>query len=197
MTPDELSAVCAAIDAENASDPNLVDWRGESVPKEILHAERATYWLSRRDPDASPAQRIAARAHHLRRWTRPRADYPDGRRGYLKWRADAKVAQAAELATLLAEHSVDEAIAQHAAALVAKERGADAAGVADAAVHEDVLCLVFFEQQAVAVAEQLGATASERVVSRTLAKMTAEGRALLGEINMPDALRSMIDHADA
>ena len=190
MEPAALAVVLSAIDAVNAEDPNQIIWDGRRGPKEVLHAERATQWLARRDPHATAAQQIAARAHHLRRWTRPRSDYPDGRRGYLKWRADAKVAQAEELAELLAANDVAPDVIDDATALVAKARTApEPAG----AVHEDVLCLVFFEQQAVAVAEQLGAEASERVVSRTLAKMTPEGRGLLAEIDMPDALRDLID----
>lgn len=45
-------------------------------------------------------------------------------------------------------------------------------------VHEDALCLTFFELQGAATVEQLGDKAPA-VVERTLAKMSDEGRRLL------------------
>ena len=41
----------AAIDAANAADPNTIDVRGETRPKEQAHAELMTEWLVRLDPD--------------------------------------------------------------------------------------------------------------------------------------------------
>ncbi len=71
---DRVAAAIAAIDAANAEDPNLIDDRGTPRPKELVHAERMTSWLERLAPDADDAQRLAARAHHFRRWTSPRSD---------------------------------------------------------------------------------------------------------------------------
>jgi hypothetical protein len=69
----------AAIDAANAEDPDCIEFRGETRPKELVHAELMTGWVRRLAPDASEAQMLAARAdHHLRRWVVPRATYPEG-----------------------------------------------------------------------------------------------------------------------
>lgn len=78
----------AAIDAANADDPDTLVWAGEERPKEQLHAELMTRWVRRLDPEATEAQLLAARAHHLRRWALPRGEYPEGRAGYLRWRKD-------------------------------------------------------------------------------------------------------------
>ena len=83
---DRLARVIAAIDAANADDPETIEVRGEVRPKEQAHAEMMTEWVRRLDPGAVDAQLIAARAHHLRRWSIPRGSYPDGRSGYLRWR---------------------------------------------------------------------------------------------------------------
>ncbi|HVJ97293.1 MAG TPA: DUF4202 family protein, partial [Acidimicrobiia bacterium] len=83
---EQVQAAWAAIDAANREDPTIVTVRGRTGPKEILHAELVTAWLDRLRPDASDALLLAARGHHLRRWTMPRATYPAGRAGYLKWR---------------------------------------------------------------------------------------------------------------
>ena len=91
----------AAIDAANADDPNTIEVRGEVRPKEQAHAELMTEWLERLDPEATDAQHLAARAHHLRRWSRPRSDYPEGRAGYLRWRTALKKQHAEEVASIL------------------------------------------------------------------------------------------------
>ena len=43
-------------------------------------------WVGLLLPEASEELRLAARAHHIRRWQRPRSTFPEGRGGYLRWR---------------------------------------------------------------------------------------------------------------
>lgn len=168
-----VAAAIAEIDRRNAGDPETVVVDGVARPKEVVHAERMTHWLGVLDPDASAAQQIAARAHHLRRWVSPRSTYPEGRAGYLRWRADAKRRQAAEVAELLEGLGADAAIVDHVRRIVAKE------GLAtDSAVqtHEDALCLVFLEsQQYDALTDQLGEDHMVEVLRRTAKKMSARG----------------------
>src|SRR5690242_8086915 len=102
MPSDRLAAALAAIDAANADDPNVLVVDGVERPKEQAHAEMMTAWVQRLDPDADDVQLLAARAHHLRRWTRPRSDYPDGRSGYLRWRTALKAQHADEVGEILA-----------------------------------------------------------------------------------------------
>ena len=65
---DRFARAVAAIDDANADDPNTITVDGVERPKELAHAEMMTDWVRRLDPDASNAQLLAARAHHLRRW---------------------------------------------------------------------------------------------------------------------------------
>jgi len=192
-----FDAAIAAIDAANSLDPNLVDDGGVLRPKELVHAERMTSWLMRLDPDADEAQRLAARAHHFRRWTSPRTDYPKGRAGYLRWRRDARARHASEVDALLAECGVDPAVRADTARIVSKD-GAPRRGLAaDPRVqtHEDALCLVFFELQGLSTASLLGdRTAS--VVAKTLAKMSAAGRAHLADADIDPTVRAVIGGAD-
>ena len=86
---DELSkfeAAVALIDAANGADPNVMRYGGTDHPKELLHAQLLTRWLETLRPDAPEALRLAARGQHIRRWEHPRAEYPEGRTGYLRWR---------------------------------------------------------------------------------------------------------------
>ena len=73
-----LTRALAAIDAANGADPDHLVVDGEERPKEVVHAERVTHWLGRLVDDPAPEQLVAARAHHLRRWS-ARSGSPRGR----------------------------------------------------------------------------------------------------------------------
>ena len=179
---DLVAAATARIDAANAIDPRQVadprNATGDGVPimrpMELVHAERMTHWLSILAPDASPAQRIAARAHHLERWMTPRSDAPEGRAGYLTWRAAARERHARRATELLTELGVDALLCSEVADIVAKRLPT---GSAAAQTHEDALCLVFLELQGAATLSQLGPKA-DRVLERTVSKMSVRAREL-------------------
>ncbi len=78
----------ARFDAAHAEDPNTEWVDGQAHPKELVYVERLTAWLAHLAPDAPESVRFATRCQHIRRWTMPRSDYPAGREGYLRWRAD-------------------------------------------------------------------------------------------------------------
>jgi hypothetical protein len=164
----------AAIDAANADDPDRIVVDGESRPLQQSLGRAAAAWGDRLDPDATPAQRLAARAHHLRRWERPRSDYPEGRAGYLRWRRDAKVRHAADVGDLLAAEGWDDATIAEAQRLVRKEGLGTVPAVQ---VHEDAVCLAFLAIQLDAAAELMGEEKTVDVLRRTAAKMSPEGLA--------------------
>lgn len=160
------------IDTANAEDPEVVTYRGVSGPRALLHGRLASEWVERLDPDASDAQLIAARAHHFRRWTHPRRDYPAGRDGYLRWRRDAKAAHASEVAALLEEAGCDVGTVRRVSEIIRKERRPADPVVQ---VHEDALCLVFLETQLEGVLGDLGSERCRVILDRTAAKMSGAG----------------------
>ncbi|MGQ0832316.1 MAG: DUF4202 domain-containing protein [Microthrixaceae bacterium] len=181
-----------AIDARNAADPVTITVAGEARPKELAHAEMMTAWVQRLDPDATPEQLIAARAHHLRRWSIPRDTYPEGRAGYLRWRTALRKQHAAEVASLLAEVGYDAAAVERVRAIVNKEGlGSDPA----VQVHEDALCLVFLETQLADTAERLGDDKIVDVIRKTAAKMSQRALELAGELPMRPADRALVQRA--
>lgn len=192
IAPATVDRALAAIDRVNAEDPVLVTLDGVARPKEVVHAERATHWLGVIDPDASVAQRLAARAHHLRRWVSPRRDYPEGRSGYLRWRTDQKRRQAAETATLLRDVGIEVATVDRVAAIVAKQRQATDP---DVQTHEDVLCLVFLEIQLDDVAARLGDDHTVEVLRKTAAKMSERGLAATAHIEFSEHGRRLLETA--
>lgn len=167
-----LLAAVEAIDELNAEDPTRVTWQGATFPKELLHAQRVTFWLLQLDPGADACQQVAARAHHLRRWAVPRATYPAGRAGYLRWRRDQKLRHAQEVATLLEDlawTSDDIASVQE---IVRKDGlGADTADVR-VQHHEDALCLTFVEMQLADVLEAMGEERTIALLRKTFRKVS-------------------------
>jgi hypothetical protein len=187
-----LADAIAAIDAANAGDPNTIEVRGAVRPKEQAHAELMTEWLERLDPDASDAQRLAARAHHLRRWTRPRQDYPDGRAGYLRWRTALKKQHAAEVGDILAAVGYDGDTIDRTQRIIRKEGlGSDA----QVQTHEDALCLVFLETQLAELVDAQGHEKMVDIIQKTAAKMSDGARALVADLPMRDGDRALVARA--
>ena len=201
MTDDDSTArsercrrAIAAIDAANAEDPNRITWRGEQHVKELLHAELMTDWVQQLDPDADELQLIAARAHHLRRWERPRSDYPEGRAGYLRWRAAAKRFHADEVAGLLRPLGYSDDEIDRVGAIVRKEGLASDPAVQ---THEDALCLVFLATQLDDVAGRLGEDETVAVLAKTLPKLSAKGVAAAKNLPLGDWGRELLGRAQA
>lgn len=192
---DRFARTIAAIDAANADDPHTIELRGEVRPKEQAHAELMTDWVRRLDPSADDAQLLAARAHHLRRWSVPRSSYPDGRAGYLRWRTGLRKQHAAEVAVLLADAGYDEATIARVQTIINKV-GLNKAGADPAVqVHEDALCLVFLETQLAATVDQLGDDKMIDVIQKTAAKMSPSALAQVAEIPMRDGDRALLARA--
>lgn len=172
--PTRLDQALAAIDEANAGDPNVLVIDGVERPKEQVHAELMTAWVRRLDPDPDEPQLLAARAHHLRRWTLPRTDYPDGRKGYLRWRTALKAQHATEVGSILSGVGYERDVIDRVGSIIRKEHLATDAVVQ---THEDALCLTFLQTQFEELAERLGPDKTVDVVRKTLAKMSEQGRA--------------------
>lgn len=190
--PALVATVLDAVDRANAEGPESVTVDGIVRPKEVVHAERMTYWLHVLDPDPTSAQRIAARAHHFRRWAVPRVDYPEGRAGYLRWRRDQKARHVREVGDLLVDLGADGDLVARVGVIVAKEGlGRDP----QVQTHEDALCLVFLEQQFADLATQLGDERTVEVLRRTAAKMSPAALSLASGLPMSPQGRGLLERA--
>lgn len=190
--PDRLRRALGRIDEANAADPNEAVVGGERGPRELLVGRRVCEWIGLLDPSASDEQLIAGRGHHLRRWTRPRSDHPEGRAGYLRWRTAAKRAHAEEVAAIVADVGYDPEVADDVAAIIRKEHLATDARVQ---VHEDALCLTFLETGLDDLAGRLGDDHVVEVLRKTAAKMSAPAIALAVELPLTDRERDLLDRA--
>jgi hypothetical protein len=189
VSSDPFAAAIAAIDAANADDPHTIVVEGRRRPKEQAHAEMMTEWVLTLDPDADEPQLLAARAHHLRRWVVPRSSYPDGRSGYLRWRADAKRRHAEEVGTILRDCGYDEAAIARVEQIVRKEH---LRTDPDVQTHEDALCLVFLQTQLGELFEQLTPEKAVEVLGKTIAKMSDAGRARARDLALTEEHRALV-----
>ncbi len=189
---DRVARAHAAIDAVNAEDPHTLFVRGERRPKEQAHAEMATAWIPRLVAEPSDALLVAARAHHIKRWTIPRADHPAGRKGYLVWRKALQKVHADTVGEILAQQAWPEDEIVRVRDLVMKRGlGRDA----EAQAFEDALCLVFLETQLEGVAEQLDEDHTVDVLRKSMKKMSAEAIDLAVGLPLDPHGRALLERA--
>lgn len=191
MSPssERFERAIAAIDAANSGDPNTIFVRGVERQKEQAHAELMTEWVSSLDPAATEEQLLAARAHHIRRWSVPRDAYPEGRAGYLRWRRDLQRQEAAEVAEIMAGTGYGAESIDRVQSIIRKERLASDPMVQ---LHEDALCLVFLETQAADFAAEHGEELTVEVLAKTLRKMSRRGIEAAGSLDLPFAVRDLL-----
>jgi hypothetical protein len=178
-----------AIDAANADDPNRIEVRGVTLPKEQAHAAMVSEWVKRLRPDAPEALLLAAHAHHIRRWMIPRDSYPPGRQGYLDWRRKLHEFHAAELRRILVEEGYDEATIALAESMVRKRHLHTDPNVQSL---EDALCLVFLETQLDEIASRLDEAKVIDVVRKTLRKMSARAISEVASLPLSGRARELL-----
>ena len=138
-----------------------------------------TAWVERLRPDAGEALLLAARAHHLRRWAIPRDSYPEGRKGYLRWRRDLEDRHAVEAGEILRDAGYDAATVERVGDIVRKR---NLARDADVQTFEDALCLVFLETQFSDLAARTEADHMVEITRKTLKKMSEPAKAIALEL---------------
>lgn len=192
---EKLKTVLAAIDAANAHDPNLEqDDKGE-VPAALLYGGRMTAEAVRLfGGDVSEVFQIAARGQHIERWKLKRADYPEGRAGYLTWRRDQGRAHADRLAGLMADAGYDADDCARVGVLLRKE------GIkrdVEVQMFEDTICMVFLRHYFADFAAKHDDAKVVDIVAKTARKMSAEMQArVLKEFDLPEALAAAVQGAE-
>jgi GNAT superfamily N-acetyltransferase len=165
-----LDDAIAEIDRLHTQDP---------AQRELGYAQRMTHWLERLDANPDPLLRIAVRAQHLQRWLRPRADYPVGRTGYLKWRRDAAAHHAELVAAAMRTHGFADAEIERVIGLV-KKRGIGRDP--DAQTLEDCACLTFLETELAAFVQKHPQPKGAEILDKTWRKMSSTAQRLAQEL---------------
>lgn len=189
---DALDRARELVDAAHAADPNRAPG---GRPAELVYADRMEAWVARLAPDAPPLLRLAARCQHLERWSVPRATFPGGRAGYLKWRQSLYVKQAARARELLLQAGIGQADAAEVATWVSKTALKTNPGTQ---ALEDAACLVFLENEIGAFAAQHADYPREKFVSilrKAWSKMSPGGRELALGLALPPAIAALVREA--
>ena len=182
----------ARFDRANAEDPNHERVDGVDTPKELVYARRMSERLARFEPDASEPLRLAVRSQHVRRWTIPRAEFPDGREGYREWRTRLAAFHAKTAGAILRDLGYESDVVARVESLLRKEGlKADA----DAQTLEDVACLVFLEHQAATFASQHEEAKLLDILRKTWRKMSERGRAAALDLKLAPAVRVLVERA--
>ncbi len=187
-----MEAALNRFDEANAEDPIIETVDGEEVPKELVYGHRMSARLERFAPDAPETVQLAARAQHIRRWEVPRASYPEGRAGYLKWRTDLNKRHADIAAGVLRDVGYDEKTIERVRTLLRK-RGLKTD--ADVQLMEDVICLVFLEHYFHDFAQKHDEDKLIAIVQKTWNKMTDKAHAEALQIDYAPADLAVIQKA--
>jgi hypothetical protein len=186
-----FEATIAAIDAANGEDPRKVEGRAF----ESVYAERMTACLAANYPEASDLLKIAARAQHLRRWEIPRADYPEGRRGYNDWRRACRAHHAALAGKIMRANGYDDAAIDHVGALIRKEQ---LKKDPESQALENVAAVVFLEHYFDDFLAKYAGYDDDKIIDilgKTLCKMSPRGHAAALALPLPDRARALVSAA--
>ncbi|MGO1431343.1 MULTISPECIES: DUF4202 domain-containing protein [unclassified Halomonas] len=191
--PTAFEQTLVAIDALHAEDPRattLTD--GTSMPQELAYAQRMSGWLDCVHDAPDEVLRLAVRAQHLQRWLVPRAEYPEGRVGYLTWRRDQSIRAGDATAQLMLEAGYSDKDANRAAKIIGKKGlGRDA----DVQALEDCACLVFLENYFADFSRKIEHDHMVRIVQMTWRKMSPRAHALALKLPMSNASLALVKEA--
>lgn len=180
------------IDAAHAADPKRTS---DGRAAELVYAERMELWVAKLGPEASPLLRLAARCQHLERWSVPRASFPEGKAGYLRWRQSLYVKQAERARELLTEAGVSAAEADEVATWVSKTGLKTNPGTQ---ALEDAACLVFLENEIADFAAQHADYSPEKfvdIIRKTWRKMSPRGQEFALGLALPPGVAALVQTA--
>lgn len=183
-----------SIDAAHSADPKRAP---DGRPAELVYADRLEAWVARLVPGAAPLLLLAARCQHLERWSVPRATFPEGKVGYLKWRQSLYKKQAARAKELLLAAGVPAVEAAEAETWVSKSAMKTNAG---SQALEDAACLVFLENEIEDFAAQHAGYPREKfvdILQKTWRKMSPAARQAALGLALPPAIGALVREAVA
>lgn len=132
-----------------------------------------TAWIEELRPDASEALRLAARAHHIKRWAWPRSGYPPTRAGYLRWRQDLHDRHSQLTGEILSTCGYDKATIDRVSEILHKRSMKTDPEVQ---AYEDALCLVFVQTDFTSLASKTERPKMVEIVAKTFRRMSPGAR---------------------
>ncbi len=172
MNRERFERAIAAFDRANGEDPRTLLSGVQLRPRELVHAERLSAWVTQLEPNAAEPLLLAARCQHIRRWQMPRSSYPSGRVGYLQWRTQLARFHADTAARVLAECGYEQDLIEAVRRINLKQ---NLRSNPDVAVMEDALCLSFLQFEFDEFITKYEPEKVIEVVQKTWKKMSERG----------------------
>lgn len=182
----------AHFDTINCKDPHATVFQEAAYPSEYLLAQALCHWVIALSPEASEPLLLASRCQHLRRWEHPRSSYPEGRAGYLKWRADLKRIHASHVSKILQAYHYDP---RTIAAVRSLNLKADLKNSPDCQTLEDGLCLVFLQFQFENIIARYPEEKVVTILQKSARKMSPDGLAAAGALNYSPQAQFLLSQA--
>ena len=192
MDPARFQEAIRAFDRANAEDPNQIEQGGVARPRELVHAERLSAWVSRLEPNASEPLQLAARCQHIRRWEIARASYPSGRVGYLQWRTQLSRFHADAAMRILQDLGYERAVIDAVRRINLKQ---NLHSNPDSQAMEDALCLEFLEFELAEFCRKYPTDKVVEVVQKTWKKMSPRARELALTLSLGEAELAIVKRA--
>ena len=124
----------------NQNDPDKKIVNGQEVGENVLYSQRMGEWQEKLYPEIDDTVKLAARAQHICRWELKRADFPEGKAGYFKWRTTLAKLHAEKLSAIMTECAYSEEEIERAATACQKKNFKNND---DSQCVEDCACMVF------------------------------------------------------
>lgn len=169
----KLETAFELFDEYNQQDPHTITWKDKEYAAEYFYALQLYNWVKVLEPDAGEHLLLAARAQHIGRWQHPRSTYPDGKAGYLTWRKDMAKFHAKTAGDLMLQAGYAPEDVQTVSHIILKE---NLKHDKEVQVMENALCLVFLQFQYEVFISKHEDQQVIRILKKTWAKMTDEGR---------------------
>lgn len=178
------------IDIENKKDPNHEVINGLDEPREFVYSLRMSEWLNKLVAQPDEILQISARGQHILRWTNPRANYPEGRSGYLKWRTELYKFHSQKVGKIMEESGYLKDEVEKVKKILQKK---DLKNDSDVQTIEDVACLVFLNYY---LDDMIQKTPQEKILDilqKTWNKMSHKAQSLAKEISYSNEGKQLIN----
>ena len=144
MNQELFNKAIETFDQVNSLDPNSIEIEGKKKPHAFVYAIWLSEWITKLNPNAGEELRLAARCQHLKRWEIPRSTYPEGLKGYNKWKKDLAVFHSEEAGKILKEVGYDDPVIERVKSINLKK---NLKTDPEVQTMEDALCLVTLQHQ--------------------------------------------------
>jgi len=183
-----------AFDKVNSQDPNNVEVDGSKKSRELVYAIWLSEWVTKLNPSSTEELRLAARCQHIKRWEIPRSTYPEGLKGYNKWKKDLAIFHAEEAGKILQEVGYDESVIERVKSINLKK---NLKTDPEVQTMEDALCLVTLQHQIEDFSAKHDDEKMIGIIRKTWAKMSDQAKQEALKLKYSERVLGLIKEAIA